>query len=148
MSNAPIAPPMDRGERLFTGMSAVVLDADEALARAFGEMREENDLRVTVRLGDSPSASELPQVLAGAQIAIVWRSAVTPAMVRSCPQLQHIVLLQHRESVALDVPGLEAAGVAIHVVAPADRERSPESLRALAEEALEQCRRIVVPTGG
>ena len=135
--------PADLAEHVFTGMRAVVLGASSELAHAFAGRRLADDLPLTVEAPAGANAA-LPALLAGFQIAILAGGALGRDVARQCPDLKHVIPLSEQAQNGTDVQMLERLGIMPHTVG----HPLPATAQALADAAIEQCRRIVSPTGG
>ena len=135
--------PADLAQHAFTGMRAVVVGAPTELAHAFADRRLTEDLPLRLEVPTSADAP-LPALLADFQIAIFAGGALGYDVARQCPDLKHVILLSEPAQSGTDVEMLERLGITPHTVG----HPLPATAQALADAAIEQCRRIVSPTGG
>ena len=135
--------PADLAQHAFTGMRAVVLGASSELAHVFAGRCLTDDLPLPLEVPANADAA-LPAVLAGMQIAILAGGTLGYDVARQCPDLKHVILLSEQARNGTDVEMLERLGITPHTVG----HPVPATAQALADAAIEQCRRIVSPTGG
>ena len=135
--------PADLAQHAFTGMRAVVLGASSDLAHVFAGRRLTDDLPLRLEVPASAHVAS-PSLLAGFQIAILAGGALGYDVARQCPDLKHVILLSEQARSGTDVKMLERLGITPHTVG----HPLPAAAQALADAAIEQCRRIVSPTGG
>lgn len=136
--------PVGEAGQTFTGMRAVVVGASPELALAFAEVRMANDLPVRVEVQSNIDPHQLPSLLAGSQIAIVATTVFTKDLAQQCKDLRHVIFLSDETYGRADIQMLESLGIMPHTVGRSGTS-TPE---AIADSAIEQCRRIVSPTGG
>ena len=136
--------PIGEAQQTFTGMRAVVVGASPELARAFAGERMANDLPVRIEVQANLDTIQLPSLLAGSQIAILASSAFAYDIARQCTDLQHVIFLSDQAQRGSDIQMLESLGIVPHTIGHSANS-TPE---AIAASAIEQCRRIVSPTGG
>ncbi|RYX93441.1 MAG: hypothetical protein EOO28_18755 [Comamonadaceae bacterium] len=140
ISTGPVREP----EQTFTGMRAVVLGATSELASAFASQRMENDLPIDVEIEPDGETERLPAALSGAQIAILAQGTLPIDIATQCSGLLHVIFLSGEPQNHADLKALENMGITPHTLS----DPQPSTATGLADAAIEQCRRIVSPTGG
>ena len=136
--------PACEAEQTFTGLRAVVVGASPELAVAFASRRVANDLPISIQGQTAPDVIDLPALLAGSQIAILADSTLAYDIARQCTGLQHIIFLSQEARPGAEFEMLESLGIMPHTLG----QPAPVTVEAIADAAIEQCRRIVSPTGG
>ena len=145
MSNPHISTGLTHeAEQTFTGMRAVVVGASPELACAFAEERMANDLLIKIEVQPNLDSAHLPLLLAGSQIAILACSSLTYDIARQCKDLRHVIFLSEDLHRGTETKMLESLGIMPHTLG----QPAPSTTKAIADAAIEQCRRIVSPTGG
>jgi len=96
-------------------MKSIFIDCNDQLASVWDKVIRPDDPAITVnrtvRVGP-----ELPQVIAGYDIAIDDHSYMPTELVAQCPQLKHIVFLGTGAASYMDIAALDARGVTVHTI--------------------------------
>ena len=96
-------------------MKTIFLDCNDQLAPVWEKVVRADDPSITVnrtdRVGD-----DLPQVLAGYEIALDDHSYMPTGLVAQCPALRHIVFLGTGAASYMDVDELKARGITVHTI--------------------------------
>jgi D-3-phosphoglycerate dehydrogenase len=96
-------------------MKSIFIDCNDQLGAVWDKVIRPDDPAITVnrtvRVGP-----ELPQVIAGYDIAIDDHSYMPTELVAQCPQLKHIVFLGTGAASYMDVAELKDRGIAVHII--------------------------------
>src|SRR5579875_1739327 len=96
-------------------MKAIFIDCNEQLAPVWDKVVRPDDPPIavhrTVRVGD-----ELPQVVAGYDIALDDHSYMPTELVAQCPRLKHIVFLGTGAASYMNIAELNARGITVHTI--------------------------------
>ncbi len=97
-------------------MRAVFVDASEALAAVFRRLWRESDPSVAIHRDVNVTPEELPDVLAGAEIAIIDHTALPVEIAKLCKGLKHVVFLGTGARSYMDPEALAALGIEVHII--------------------------------
>lgn len=98
-------------------MRAVFVDATPALWSVAENLRQRADPRLEVTPGRADvTPEELPDALAGAEIAVIDHTALPLDIARRCAGLRHVVFLGTGARSYMDPEALAAIGVAVHTI--------------------------------
>jgi D-3-phosphoglycerate dehydrogenase len=96
-------------------MKSIFIDCNDQLGAVWDKVIRPDDPAITVnrtvRVGP-----ELPQVIAGYDIAIDDHSYMPTELVAQCPQLKHIVFLGTGAASYMNVAELKDRGIAVHII--------------------------------
>ena len=96
-------------------MKSIFIDCNDQLGAVWDKVIRPDDPAITVnrtvRVGP-----ELPQVIAGYDIAIDDHSYMPTELVAQCPQLKHVVFLGTGAASYMNVAELNDRGIAVHII--------------------------------
>jgi D-3-phosphoglycerate dehydrogenase len=96
-------------------MKSIFIDCNDQLAPVWNKVARPDDPAIavnrTVRVGN-----ELPQVIAGYDIALDDHSYMPTELVAQCPQLKHIVFLGTGAASYMNIAELAARGITVHTI--------------------------------
>jgi D-3-phosphoglycerate dehydrogenase len=96
-------------------MKTIFLDCNDQLAPVWARVIRTDDPKIDVKT--NPFArDQLPQVLAGYDIAIDDHSYMPTPLVAQCPELKHIVFLGTGAASYMNVEELTYRGVTVHII--------------------------------
>ena len=97
------------------GMKSIFIDCNDQLAPVWNKVVRPDDPAIdvnrTVRVG-----AELPQVIAGYDVALDDHSYMPTELVAQCPQLKHIVFLGTGTASYMNIAELAARGITVHTI--------------------------------
>jgi D-3-phosphoglycerate dehydrogenase len=97
------------------GMKSIFIDCNDQLAPVWNKVVRPDDPAIavnrTVRVG-----AELPQVIAGYDVALDDHSYMPTELVAQCPQLKHIVFLGTGAASYMNIAELKERGVTVHTI--------------------------------
>jgi D-3-phosphoglycerate dehydrogenase len=97
------------------GMKSIFIDCNDQLAPVWNKVVRPDDPAIavnrTVRVGN-----ELPQVIAGYDVALDDHSYMPTELVAQCPQLKHIVFLGTGAASYMNIAALKERGIAVHTI--------------------------------
>jgi D-3-phosphoglycerate dehydrogenase len=96
-------------------MKSIFIDCNDQLAPVWDKVVRTDDPPITVNRTVRVGA-ELPEVIAGYDIAIDDHSYMPTELVARCPQLKHIVFLGTGAASYMNVAELEERGIAVHII--------------------------------
>lgn len=96
-------------------MKSIFIDCNDQLAPVWDKVIRPDDPAITVNRTVRVGA-ELPQVIAGYEIALDDHSYMPTELVAQCPQLKHIVFLGTGAASYMNVAELNARGVTVHTI--------------------------------
>lgn len=96
-------------------MKAIFIDCNDQLAPIWDKVVGPDDPAIAVNRTDRVGA-ELPQVIAGYDIALDDHSYMPTELVAQCPQLKHIVFLGTGAASYMNIAELNARGVTVHTI--------------------------------
>jgi len=97
-------------------MRGVFVDANEALAVIFERLAKPGDPKVRIHRDPDVTPDHLPQVLEGAEIAIVDHTALPTEIARKCAGLKHVVFLGTGARSYMNPEDLAELGIAVHLI--------------------------------
>ncbi len=98
-------------------MRAVFVDATPALEGAARRLHDAADGRLEVGFGRADvRPEELPEALAGAEIAVIDHTALPLDIARRCAGLRHVVFLGTGARSYMDPGALAGIGVGVHII--------------------------------
>jgi len=95
---------------------AVFVDANDTLAAAMERLLRPDDPGVTINRNPGVTPGELPDVLGGAEIAIVDHTALPVETAQRCKGLRHVVFLGTGARSYMDPDALAEIGVTLHTI--------------------------------
>jgi D-3-phosphoglycerate dehydrogenase len=96
-------------------MKSIFIDCNEQLAPVWDKVIRPEDPPITVNRTVRVGA-ELPQVIAGYDVALDDHSYMPTELVAQCPQLKHIVFLGTGAASYMNVAELKERGVTVHTI--------------------------------
>ena len=97
-------------------MRAVFVDASEELALIMERLRENGDIAVKIHRDADVTPAELPEVLDGAEIAIVDHTYLPTEIAKQCPNLKHVVFLGTGARSYMHIEELAGLGIEVHLI--------------------------------
>ena len=97
-------------------MRGVFVDANESLAVIFERLEKPGDPKVRVHRDPDIKPEQYPDILDGAEIAIVDHTALPTEIARKCAGLKHVVFLGTGARSYMNPEELSEMGVAVHLI--------------------------------
>jgi D-3-phosphoglycerate dehydrogenase / 2-oxoglutarate reductase len=97
-------------------LRGVFVDANESLAVIFERLERPGDPTVLIHRDTDISSNNLPDVLAGAEIAIVDHTALPTDVARRCSGLKHVVFLGTGARSYMNPEELAELGISVHLI--------------------------------
>lgn len=97
-------------------MHAVFVDANDALAELMERQTEPGDPPVVIHRDPDVKPEELPDVLAGAAIAIIDHTYLPTDIARRCAGLAHVVFLGTGARSYMNIEELAELGITVHLI--------------------------------
>ena len=97
-------------------MQGVFVDANESLAVIFERLEKPGDPRVRIHRDPDITPQQYPEILDGAEIAIVDHTALPTEIARQCQGLKHVVFLGTGARSYMHPEELAALGIAVHLI--------------------------------
>jgi D-3-phosphoglycerate dehydrogenase len=97
-------------------MRAVFVDGDAASGRIFERLGQAGDPQVTIHLDPDVDPKTIPDVLGGAEIAIVDHSYLPTDVAKRCAGLKHVVFLGTGARSYMNPEELADIGVTVHTI--------------------------------
>jgi D-3-phosphoglycerate dehydrogenase / 2-oxoglutarate reductase len=94
----------------------VFVDANEALAIIFERLAKSGDPKVRIHRDPDVTPDRLPDVLDGAEIAVVDHTALPTEVARKCGGLKHVVFLGTGARSYMNPEELAELGIAVHLI--------------------------------
>jgi D-3-phosphoglycerate dehydrogenase len=94
----------------------VFVDANESLALIFERLVKPGDPPVRIHRNPDVASDQLPEVLDGAEIAIVDHTALPTEIARKCTGLKHVVFLGTGARSYMNPEELAELGIAVHLI--------------------------------
>jgi len=94
----------------------VFVDANESLAVIFERLEKPGDPKVTIHRDPDITPQQYPEILDGAEIAIVDHTALPTEIARQCKGLKHVVFLGTGARSYMHPEELAALGIAVHLI--------------------------------
>jgi D-3-phosphoglycerate dehydrogenase len=105
--------PIKNGDTLVRG---VFVDANESLAVIFERLEKEGDPKVRIHRDPDITPDQYPEVLDGAEIAIVDHTALPTEIARKCTGLKHVVFLGTGARSYMNPEELAELGISVHLI--------------------------------
>ena len=97
-------------------MRGVFVDANESLAVIFERLEKPDDPKVRINRDPDITPQQYPDILDGAEIAIVDHTALPTEIARQCKGLKHVVFLGTGARSYMHPEELAALGIAVHLI--------------------------------
>jgi D-3-phosphoglycerate dehydrogenase / 2-oxoglutarate reductase len=97
-------------------MRGVFVDGDAASGRIFERLAQQGDPPVRIHLDPDVDPKTIPDVLAGAEIAIIDHSYLPTDVAKRCAGLKHVVFLGTGARSYMNPEELAEAGIAVHTI--------------------------------
>ena len=97
-------------------MRAVFVDANETLAAVTEKLVRTSDPKVTVNRDVSVASDQLPDVLGGAEIAIIDHTPLPAEVAARCQGLKHVVFLGTGARSYMNPEALADLGITVHII--------------------------------
>src|SRR4030095_5189001 len=94
----------------------VVVDANESLAVIFERLQEPGDPEVRINRDPDISPEQYPEILDGAEIAIVDHTALPTDIAKKCAGLKHVVFLGTGARSYMNPDELAETGIQVHLI--------------------------------
>src|SRR6195952_737260 len=99
-----------------TFMRGVFVDANESLAVIFERLAKLGDPKVAIHRDPDIISDQYPDILNGAEIAIVDHTALTTDIARQCAGLKHVVFLGTGARSYMNPEELAELGIKVHLI--------------------------------
>src|SRR3954453_22548516 len=103
----------DRRERVMRG---VFVDANEALAVIMERLEQPGDPKVRIHRDPDIKPEQYPEILDGAEIAIVDHTALPTEVAKKCAGLKHVVFLGTGARSYMNPEELAELGISVHLI--------------------------------
>lgn len=97
-------------------MRGVFVDANESLAVIFERLEQPGDPKVRIHRNPDITPDQLPDVLDGAEIAIIDHTALPTEIARTCTGLKHVVFLGTGARSYMNPEELAELGISVHLI--------------------------------
>ena len=97
-------------------MRGVFVDANESLAVIFERLQKSSDPIVRINRDPDIKPDQLPQVLDGAEIAIVDHTPLPTDIAQKCASLKHVVFLGTGARSYMNPEELAEFGISVHLI--------------------------------
>src|SRR5436305_12913097 len=97
-------------------MRGVFVDANEALAVIMERLEQPGDPKVRIHRDPDIKPEQYPDILGGAEIAIVDHTALPTEIARKCAGLKHVVFLGTGARSYMNPEELAGLGIAVHLI--------------------------------
>src|SRR6478735_8135894 len=97
-------------------MRGVFVDANESLAVIFERLEKPGDPKVRVNLNPDITSDQYPEILDGAEIAIVDHTALPTDVAKKCKGLKHVVFLGTGARSYMNPEELSELGIEVHLI--------------------------------
>ncbi|WP_024508691.1 NAD(P)-dependent oxidoreductase [Bradyrhizobium sp. ARR65] len=97
-------------------MRGVFVDANESLAIIFERLQQSGDPKVRINRNPDLRPDEWPQVLDGAEIAVVDHTPLPTEIARKCTGLEHVVFLGTGARSYMNPEELAELGISVHLI--------------------------------
>src|SRR5947209_20635572 len=97
-------------------MRGVFVDANESLAVIFERLEKPGDPKVLIHRNPDISPEQYPEILDGAEIAIVDHTALPTAIAKKCAGLRHVVFLGTGARSYMNPEELAETGISVHLI--------------------------------
>ena len=97
-------------------MRGVFVDANESLAAIFERLEQPGDPKVQIRRNPDITPDQYPEILDGAEIAIVDHTALPTDIAKKCAGLKHVVFLGTGARSYMNPDELAETGIHVHLI--------------------------------
>lgn len=97
-------------------MRGVFVDANESLAAIFEKLQKPGDPAVSIHRNPDITPEQYPEILGGAEIAIVDHTALPTDIAKKCTGLKHVVFLGTGARSYMNPEELAAIGIEVHLI--------------------------------
>jgi D-3-phosphoglycerate dehydrogenase len=97
-------------------LRGVFVDANESLAVIFERLEKPGDPKVRINRNPDIKSDQYPEVLDGAEIAIVDHTALPTDVARKCTGLKHVVFLGTGARSYMNPEELSQLGISVHLI--------------------------------
>src|SRR4249920_3533545 len=97
-------------------MRGVFVDANESLAVIFERLHQQGDPEVRINRKPDIKPEQYPDILDGAEIAIVDHTALPTDIAKQCRGLKHVVFLGTGARSYMNPDELAARGITVHII--------------------------------
>src|SRR5437870_1882906 len=97
-------------------MRGVFVDANESLAVIFERLEKLGDPKVLIHRNPDITSDQYPQILDGAEIAIVDHTALPTDIAKKCTSLKHVVFLGTGARSYMNPEELAGLGIEVHLI--------------------------------
>ena len=97
-------------------MRGVFVDANESLAVIFERLQQDGDPEVRINRDPDISPEQYPEILDGAEIAIVDHTALPTEIAKKCTGLKHVVFLGTGARSYMNPEELAELGISVHLI--------------------------------
>ncbi|KZD23147.1 NAD(P)-dependent oxidoreductase [Tardiphaga robiniae] len=97
-------------------MRGVFVDASEELAKILERLTQPGDIAVKINRDEDIKSADLPEVLDGAEIAIVDHTYLPTDVAKQCAGLKHVVFLGTGARSYMHIEELAELGIEVHLI--------------------------------
>ena len=97
-------------------MRGVFVDASEELAKILERLTQPGDIAVKINRDEDIKSADLPEVLDGAEIAIVDHTYLPTDVAKQCAGLKHVVFLGTGARSYMNIEELAGLGIEVHLI--------------------------------
>ena len=97
-------------------MRGVFVDASEELAKILERLTQPGDIAIKINRDEDIKSADLPEVLDGAEIAIVDHSYLPTDVAKQCAGLKHVVFLGTGARSYMHIEELAELGIEVHLI--------------------------------
>jgi D-3-phosphoglycerate dehydrogenase len=97
-------------------MRGVFVDASEELAKILEGLTQPGDIAVKINRDEDIKSADLPEVLDGAEIAIVDHTYLPTDVAKQCTGLKHVVFLGTGARSYMNIEELAGLGIEVHLI--------------------------------
>jgi D-3-phosphoglycerate dehydrogenase len=97
-------------------MRGVFVDASEELAKILERLTQPGDIAIKINRDEDIKSADLPEVLDGAEIAIVDHTYLPTDVAKQCAGLKHVVFLGTGARSYMNIEELAGLGIEVHLI--------------------------------
>jgi D-3-phosphoglycerate dehydrogenase / 2-oxoglutarate reductase len=97
-------------------MRGVFVDASEELAKILERLTQPGDIAIKINRDEDIKSADLPEVLDGAEIAIVDHTYLPTDVAKQCAGLKHVVFLGTGARSYMHIEELAGLGIEVHLI--------------------------------
>ncbi|MGM4890544.1 NAD(P)-dependent oxidoreductase [Tardiphaga sp. 862_B3_N4_1] len=97
-------------------MRGVFVDASEELAKILERLTQPGDIAVKINRDEDIKSADLPEVLDGAEIAIIDHTYLPTDVAKQCAGLKHVVFLGTGARSYMNIEELAGLGIEVHLI--------------------------------